>query len=204
MTSPFIPALAPESFLYALWLWLCQAVGERWERFRASPIYAAAQTAYDRESPQAMMRSRSMHRIGIVPFDIKNQLTALLFVTSMTRGRWILPKGLAKSKESHSDTCHREGFEEAGVRGEVMQDYPITVLITKTTNSGMQRIPVTYYPYLVTKQEDKWPEADRRQRHWTLIQDAAKVAYRDDFLGLIKQFQALEPWIREAAAPHKS
>lgn len=145
-----------------------------------------------------------MHRIGIVPFDIKNQLTALLFVTSMTRGRWILPKGLAKSKESHSDTCHREGFEEAGVRGEVMKDYPITVLISKTTDSGMQRIPVTYYPYLVTKQENSWPEADRRQRHWTLIQDAAKVAYRDDFLGLIKQFQDLEPWIREAAEPHKS
>ncbi len=145
-----------------------------------------------------------MHRVGIVPFDIKDRLTALLFVTSMTRGRWILPKGLAKAKEDHIDTCHREGFEEAGVRGEVIKDYPITVLISKTTDAGVQPIPVTYYPYLVKKQEDKWPEADRRQRHWTLIQDAAKVAYRDDFLGLIKQFQTLEPWIREAAAPHKS
>ena len=145
-----------------------------------------------------------MHRVGILPFDIKDRLTALLFVTSMTRGRWILPKGLAKAKESHADTCHREGFEEAGVRGEVLQDYPFTVLISKKSDKGMQQIPVTYYPYLVQKQENEWPEADRRQRHWTLVQDAAKVAYKNDFLGLIQQFQSLEPWIRKAAEPYKS
>lgn len=144
-----------------------------------------------------------MHRVGIVPFDIQGKLTALLFVTSMTRGRWILPKGLAKAKESHADTCHREGFEEAGVRGEVITNYPITVIIGKQTDEGVQQIPVTYYPYLVKKQEDEWPEAGRRLRHWTLIEDAAKVAYKDDFSDLLGQFRALEPWIREAVAQSK-
>ncbi len=145
-----------------------------------------------------------MHRVGIIPFDTKDKLTAMLFVTSMTRGRWILPKGLAKADESHADTCHREGFEEAGIKGVVIEHYPFTVLITKTAEDGVQKIPVTYYPYLVQKQEDEWPEGSRRQRHWTLIEDAPKVAYKDDFLGLINQFRALEPWIRKAAEPHKS
>ncbi len=145
-----------------------------------------------------------MHRIGIIPFDMKADLTALLFVTSQTRGRWILPKGKAKPDEAHKDTCHREGFEEAGVRGVVLEDFPFTVLIGKQTPAGMRQVPVTYYPYLVQQQEDEWPEKSRRQRHWALIEDASKVAYREDFLGLIRQFEALSPWITEAAGPYKA
>ncbi|GBF26135.1 hypothetical protein MnTg02_01172 [bacterium MnTg02] len=146
----------------------------------------------------------SMHRIGIIPFDIQANAIALLFVTSQTRGRWILPKGRAQPDETHSDTCHREGFEEAGVRGVVLEDFPFTVLITKQADGSVRQVPVTYYPYLVQQQEDEWPEMDRRQRHWALIEDAPKVAYREDFLGVIRQFESLKSWIKEAADQHKS
>ena len=57
-----------------------------------------------------------MQRIGSIPFDVKEDQIALLFVTSQTRGRWILPKGLPKKGETHRQTCEREGFEEAGIR----------------------------------------------------------------------------------------
>ena len=63
-----------------------------------------------------------MQRIGSIPFDVKYDQIALLFVTSQTRGRWILPKGLPKEGESHAETCAREGFEEAGIKGVVMDD----------------------------------------------------------------------------------
>ena len=145
-----------------------------------------------------------MHRIGVIPFAIKEKEMALLFVTSQTRGRWILPKGLAKKGESHVETCHREGFEEGGVRGVVLEDYPITVVISKQTDDGKQQIPVTYYPYFVTEQEDEWPDKERRERHWALLEDATKVLYREDFLALIQQFEALSPWISQAAKQHKS
>jgi 8-oxo-dGTP pyrophosphatase MutT (NUDIX family) len=145
-----------------------------------------------------------MHRIGIIPFDTKKDAMALLFVTSQTRGRWILPKGLAKKGESHVETCHREGFEEAGVRGVVLESFPVTVAISKQTDDGMQQIPVTYYPYYVQKQEEKWPEQTRRERHWALLEDATKVLYRDDFLVLIKQFETLRTWVSQAAEQHKS
>ena len=140
-----------------------------------------------------------MHRIGIIPFDYRDRAVALLFVTSQTRGRWILPKGKQEPGESHFDTCHREGFEEAGVHGIVMQDFPMTVVITKQSPSGKRQLPVTYYPLLVTEQMDDWPERDKRQRHWALTEDAPRVAYREDLLGLIKQFDTLLPWIREVA-----
>jgi hypothetical protein len=65
-------------------------------------------------------------------------------------------------------------------------------------------IPVTYYPLLVTEQFDVWPEKDRRQRHWALIEDAPRVAYREDQLPLIRQFEDLRRWITEAAERCKS
>jgi len=144
-----------------------------------------------------------MHRIGIIPFDIRDDAVALLFVTSQTRGRWILPKGRSKAGETHADTCHREGFEEAGVRGIVLEDFPTTVSIGKQTEEGIQENPVTYYPYLVLEQADDWPERKKRQRHWALIEDASKVAYRVDYLGLVHHFEAMRPWIIEAARSHK-
>jgi 8-oxo-dGTP pyrophosphatase MutT (NUDIX family) len=144
-----------------------------------------------------------MHRIGIIPFDIRDDAVALLFVTSQTRGRWILPKGKPKKGETHVETGHREGFEEAGVRGILLEDFPTTVPISKQTKQGLQKIPVTYYPYLVMEQADDWPERQKRQRHWALIEDASKVAYRIDYLALVQHFEAMRPWIIEAARSHK-
>ena len=145
-----------------------------------------------------------MHRIGTIPFDLKDDLVALLFVTSQTRGRWILPKGLTKAGETHAQACLREGFEEAGVNGVVLEDFPMTVTINKQTGAGKKVVPVTYYPLLVTEQVDEWPEKTVRQRHWALLSDAPRVAYREDYLGLIQQFEALVPWIREAAEARRS
>ena len=151
-----------------------------------------------------MSNDKTMHRVGIIPFETKGDAVALLFVTSHTRGRWILPKGRRKPGETHVDACNREGFEEAGVRGTVLVDFPCTVVIGKQTQTGVQKNVVTYYPYLVQKQEDVWPEMKRRQRHWALLEDAPKVAYRDDYLILIQQFQALRPWITDAAERYRS
>jgi 8-oxo-dGTP pyrophosphatase MutT (NUDIX family) len=144
-----------------------------------------------------------MHRVGIIPFDIKDDAVPILFVTSQTRGRWILPKGRQKRGETHTETCHREGFEEAGVRCVVLEDFPFTVKIGKSTAAGVQDVPVTYYPYVVLEQVDEWPERVRRERHWALIEDAHKVTYREDYLVLVRQFQALRRWITESARAYK-
>jgi len=145
-----------------------------------------------------------MHRVGTVPFDIKGDLIALLFVTSQTRGRWILPKGLAKAGEDHLQTCQREAFEEAGVTGTVLENFPMTVSISRQTSNGIEAVPVTYYPMLVNEQADDWPEKAKRERHWALLSEGSKVTYREDFLGLIKQFEELAPWITEAAKDYRS
>ena len=151
----------------------------------------------------AMKKAQNSHRVGIIPFETEGDAVALLFVTSQTRGRWIFPKGRQKPGETHIEACHREGFEEAGVRGTVLEDYPCTVVIGKQSKTNVKHVPVTYYPFLVQKQEDSWPEMDRRLRHWALLEHASRVAYRDDYLILIQQFQALQDWIRDTAERHK-
>lgn len=145
-----------------------------------------------------------MHRVGIIPFDTQGEQIAVLFVTSQTRGRWILPKGKRKSDESHLDACHREGYEEAGVKGVILDDFPCTVVIGKQGRYRKHNVVVTYYPLFVQKQVDEWPEKDKRQRHWALLEDAPKVAYKEDYLGVIEQFQQLRPWIIKAAQNSKS
>ena len=148
-------------------------------------------------------RRLQMNRIGSIPFDVKDDQIAVLFVTSQTRGRWILPKGLPKDGESPTETCQREGFEEAGVSGIVIDDFPITLPINKRSADEGNAVPVTYYPMLVEKQSDNWPEADRRERHWALLSDAEKVVHREDLLALVRQFESLVPWIKKSAEQHR-
>lgn len=141
----------------------------------------------------------SPHRVGVIPFDIRDDAVAILFVTSQTRGRWVLPKGKVEVGETHIETCHREAFEEAGIKGVVLENFPITIVVTKQQENGLGNVPVTYYPFFVLEQADEWPEKKRRQRHWALIEDASRVAYREDLLPLVKHFEELRPWIKEAA-----
>ena len=68
------------------------------------------------------------------------------------------------------------------MRGVVLENFPITVVITKQTGSEKIKMPVTYYPFLVTEQVDDWPEAEKRERHWALSGDAPRVAFKEDIL----------------------
>ena len=85
------------------------------------------------------------YKIGVIPFDVSDDRIAVMFVTSQKRGRWILPKGDLKSWETHKQGCKREAFEEAGVKGKILSDFPMTVVIGKSDGLSIKNVPVTYY-----------------------------------------------------------
>ena len=84
-----------------------------------------------------------------------------LFVTSKRKGRWIFPKGNRKKNESDNKASRREAFEEAGVKGRVFADFPITTVIGKASKPASAKAAVTYYPLLVSTQYDKFPESKK-------------------------------------------
>ena len=102
------------------------------------------------------------HRVGVIPFSDKGSQSAILLITSLTRSRWIFPKGKLELQESHEDGCKREAFEEAGITGKVFNDFPITTLITSASEGKIEKFPVTFYPFSVQKQLDDWPEKQKR------------------------------------------
>ncbi|MDA9189875.1 NUDIX hydrolase [Alphaproteobacteria bacterium] len=139
------------------------------------------------------------HKIGVIPFDISGERIAIMFVTSQKRGRWILPKGNLKPNESHQKGCKREAFEEAGIKGKILKNLPLTHMISTSKKGKICEVAVTYYPMLVSKQYDEWPEKEKRERHWALLDDALRVTDRIDFQNVIKSFTALRLIILEAA-----
>ena len=102
------------------------------------------------------------HKVGVIPFEIHGDCVAILFVTSKSRKRWIFPKGNRKSGESHKKACKREAFEEAGVKGFLLLDIPMTNVITKSSDQGPIDVAVTYFPMFVEKQQEQWPESTRK------------------------------------------
>ena len=60
-----------------------------------------------------------LKKVGVIPFKISDGKSAILLVTSIRTGRWVLPKGNLKTKESHKKGCLREAFEEAGIEGKI-------------------------------------------------------------------------------------
>ena len=140
-----------------------------------------------------------MHRIGSLPFHLADNQVTLLFVTSLTRKRWVLPKGVVKQGESPVATCVRETFEEAGVSGTVLENYPISAPITRLTDNGPEAVPVTYYPMLVHEQAQVWPEMQQRKRIWSPIEQMNDIRPRQDVMSIVQQFEALMPWITKDA-----
>ena len=69
------------------------------------------------------------HRVGAIPFIVEDGDVKLLMVTSLTRGRWVFPKGTLKKGEGKLRVCRSEAFEEAGIKGKFLSDLPITAVI---------------------------------------------------------------------------
>lgn len=140
-----------------------------------------------------------MHKIGVIPFRLKNDHLELLFVTSQTRRRWILPKGNPEQHESAEDVCHREAFEEAGIYGTVLHRFPITSVITSQSGNSIDKVPVTYYPMLVDVEAKKWPEDRERKRRWVPFSKFKKLVRDEDVRKIIHNFDDLIPWVKKQA-----
>ena len=143
------------------------------------------------------------HRVGAIPFIVEDGDVKLLMVTSLTRGRWVFPKGTLKKGEGKLRGCRREAFEEAGIKGKILSDLPITAVIKSKDKSKSDMMVVIYYPLFVTKQTKEWPEKKLRNRQWVPLDEIDHHLKKGDLRKVVKTFRVLLPFIRAGAVKSK-
>lgn len=85
-------------------------------------------------------------------------------VTSSSRKRWVIPKGLIDPGQTAKETALQEAWEEAGLTGDLRYRAAGSYRYDKWGGTCQ----VTVYEMHVTDIADDWPECDLRDRIWVL------------------------------------
>ena len=83
-------------------------------------------------------------------------------VTSSSRRRWVLPKGLIDPGHTPGEAALLEAWEEAGLLGGLDREPVGSYLYEKLG----RECHVLVYRMTVTEIRDVWPEKDLRERAW--------------------------------------
>jgi 8-oxo-dGTP pyrophosphatase MutT (NUDIX family) len=55
----------------------------------------------------------------VIPYRIRDGKIEVMLITSSTRKRWIIPKGMIEPDMTPQDSAAKEAWEEAGIIGQV-------------------------------------------------------------------------------------
>ena len=105
---------------------------------------------------------------------IKNDNVQVCLITSRTSKRWIIPKGWPMHKQTPAQAAATEAYEEAGLKGEVVDLCLGVYSYTKPAKVANAPIITLVYPLQVTHVHSKWPEGHERRRKWFPQKKAAK------------------------------
>ncbi|MGD9480077.1 NUDIX hydrolase [Shinella sp. G-2] len=116
----------------------------------------------------------------------------ILLVTSRSRRRWILPKGLPVEGLEPSEAAAREAFEEAGVRGTVRSEPIGRFTYDRRVDEDGRSISceVAVYPLEVVRQHQIWPAVWQRETRWLAPGEAAALIGDAGLKPLLQAFAA--------------
>ncbi len=118
----------------------------------------------------------------------KSKKLEILLITSRETRRWVIPKGWPMKGKKDWTAAAIEGFEEAGIKGDIGRKSIGVYHYVKRRSAGDLDCEVTVYPLEVTKLLNDWPEKDERRRKWF---DAARAAELVAEEGLKAMIQAM-------------
>ena len=121
----------------------------------------------------------------MIPYESRPEGTRILLITSASRKKWIIPKGVIEPGFAAEDSAAKEAVEEAGVLGSIRT--PALGSYEQSKWGGICRIEV--FLLEVTEVLKKWPERGLRQRQWF---SRAEAIARVEHSGL-KRLLALVP-----------
>jgi phosphohistidine phosphatase len=104
---------------------------------------------------------------GVIPYRRKGEEVDVLLVTSRSKKRWVIPKGIVEPGMTAAASAANEALEEAGVLGEALVG-PIGRYEYEKWG-GTCRVDV--FAMETTRVLDVWEE-DHREREWVSIAEA--------------------------------
>jgi 8-oxo-dGTP pyrophosphatase MutT (NUDIX family) len=123
---------------------------------------------------------------GVLPYRITGGEAKYLLITTRRSKRWIIPKGRREGGRDARETAAIEGYEEAGLEGEIGRR-PLGAFRDRASNG--QNAIVLVYPLRVLKQARTWPEKREREAKWFNAEEA--IAHVHDELGALIKAMSL-------------
>lgn len=118
----------------------------------------------------------NFNQSGVIPYRIINGEIEILLITSVTKKKWIIPKGYVEFNLSPFESAKKEAIEEAGVLGGNETFELGEYHIKKKT--GMLELKI--YTLEVTEELKDYQEMNVRSRKWFSLNDAIeKVSIRE-------------------------
>ncbi|MBE9636567.1 NUDIX hydrolase [Salipiger mangrovisoli] len=141
----------------------------------------------DLTAPGARQLPKRTHvQYAALCFRIREGKVKVLLITSRGRQRWTLPKGWPMAGLSPARAAAREAWEEAGVRGEVLETCVGGFTYTKRTSPHPHMALV--YQLEVVSQEKKFPERGERKQRWVSPKRAAELVEHPQLARLLREF----------------
>jgi 8-oxo-dGTP pyrophosphatase MutT (NUDIX family) len=127
---------------------------------------------------------------GIVfRLDKRGAVRILLVTARRDRGRWVLPKGTIKRRESAAEAALREVREESGVRGKIIGP-------AGTARHGNSRGLVRIDYFLIAFRSAEKSASEARKVEWRSIDDAIEMLSRASARRILANAR---PALKEAA-----
>ncbi|NOQ35565.1 MAG: NUDIX domain-containing protein, partial [Methylococcaceae bacterium] len=109
---------------------------------------------------------------GVIPYCIVEDELKFLLISTSSKNRWGLPKGIVEPAYTPQASAAKEAWEEAGIEGVVADE----ALGRYTHEKWGGVCSIAVYPMAVTSiiSADKWIESDRL-RQWYTPEQAAEL-----------------------------
>lgn len=129
---------------------------------------------------------------GEAPADTGTGIEVLL-ISSLTTGRWILPKGWPQTGRDGAGTALEEAWEEAGIRIDDPRPQLVGRYRYRKRLSGDVPAPtmVDVWAIRTGRLLDSYPEAGRRKREWFTPEEAAGLVDEPELASLLRNSAAL-------------
>jgi 8-oxo-dGTP pyrophosphatase MutT (NUDIX family) len=119
---------------------------------------------------------------GALVYRLESQKLQILLITTR-KGHWTIPKGIVEPDMSPAESAMNEAYEEAGVRGRLVQESIGRFQYRKW--GGTCRVEV--FLLEATELLAIWPESYFRRRQWMSLQDAADLVKFEELAELIRR-----------------